>query len=155
MMKERMLTDKQKLQFGMEAMHFLFNMCDERVNDYSYITVDYARTKRNVIFTLCLLLCVESVLEENLRRQLILINLEAKDLATELWKEICVIFSDKDQVEEDASGNPILSVKCNDGNIIHFEKNETLLYKRVYSVASGQFESIYTIENATFPLLNW
>lgn len=183
-----------------------FNMCDERVNDYSYITVeddrnnlfeirrnfatiaeqqgfvnvisteymlreymsanpelftadakaipyitaDYARTKRNVILTLCLLLCVESVLEETLRRQLILINLEAKDLTTELWKEICVIFGDKDQVEEDAGGNPILSVQCNDGNVMHFEKNATLLYKRVYSVASGQFESIYTIENAAF-----
>ena len=115
-----------------------------------YITADYARTKRNVILTLCLLLCVDFVLEETLCRQLMLLNLETKDLSAVLWKEICQIFNDSDQVTQDEKGKLILAIKDNEGKIKYFEKDETILYKRTYSVVSGKFESVYTIENDEF-----
>ena len=115
-----------------------------------YITADYARTKRNVILTLCLLMCVDSVREDVVRRQMMLLGLDTKDLADELWKEICVIFCDQPQTEEDSRGNTILTIKRNDGRLLHLEKNDTILYKRAYSVESGKFESIYTIENEAF-----
>ena len=113
-----------------------------------YITADYARTKRNSILSLCLLLCIDSVKEETLLRQLTMINIEAKDLVAEMWKEICTIFG-SDTVT-DKQGNPILSVKNRDGKTISFEKNDTIIFRRQYSVESGQFESVYTIENADF-----
>ena len=181
-----------------------FNMCNERVNDYSYITVeddrnnlfetrrnfatiaeqqgfvnvisseymlreymsdnteiftadpkaipyitaDYARTKRNAILSLCLLLCIDSVKEEILHRQLSMINIDSKQPVTEMWKEICTIFG-SDNVT-DKYGNPILSVVNRDGKTVLFEKDSTILFKRQYSIESGKFESVYTIENEDF-----
>lgn len=113
-----------------------------------YITADYARTKRNAILSLCLLLCIDSVKEENLFRQLTILNLETKDPVAEMWREICTIFG-SDTIT-DKQGNPILTVKNRDGKDMSFEKNETVIFKRQYSVESGKFESVYTIENTDF-----
>ena len=113
-----------------------------------YITADYARTKRNAILSLCLLLCIDSVKEETLHRQMVMLNIDTKDPATEIWKEICVIFGD--EVVTDKQGNPILSVITREGKTVRFEKDSTILFKRAYSVESGKFESVYTIENADF-----
>lgn len=181
-----------------------FNMCDERVNDYSFITVeddrnnlfeirrnfatiaeqqgfvnvisseymlreymstntevftadakaipyitaDYARTKRNAILSMCLLLCIDSVTEEVLHRQMVMLNIDTNDPVTEIWKEICVIFGD--EAMTDKQGTPILSVKTREGKNVRFEKDSTILFKRAYSVESGKFESVYTIENTDF-----
>ena len=113
-----------------------------------YITADYARSKRNAILSLCLLLCIDSVKEETLRRQMVMLNLDTKDPAAEIWKEVCVIFGD--QALTDREGTPILSVNTVDGKNIRFEKASTILFKRAYDVESGKFESVYTIENAEF-----
>lgn len=115
-----------------------------------YIAADYARTKRNVILTLCLLLCVDSVKEDVIQRQLMMLNVDTKNLISGLWKEICVIFCERGQNDVDVYGTPILSVKMNNGKIISFSRDETILFKRMYSVESGQFESVYTIENKEF-----
>lgn len=113
-----------------------------------YITADYARTKRNAILSVCLLLCIDSVQEEALYRQMSMLNIETKDPAFEIWKEICVIFGEEDLV--DKKGNPVLSVKTADGTAVRFEKDTTILFKRLYSIESGKFESVYTIENRAF-----
>ena len=113
-----------------------------------YITADYARTKRNSILSLCLLLCIDSVKEEMLLRQLTMLNIEAADPVAEMWKEICIIFG-SDTVT-DKQDDPILSVKNRDGKPISFKKNETIIFRRQYSVESGKFESVYTIENTDF-----
>ena len=181
-----------------------FNMCDERVSDYSYITVeddrnnlfetrrnfatiaeqqgfvnvisseymlreymsdnmqlftadakaipyitaDYARTKRNAILSLCLLMCIDSVKEEALHRQMAMLNIETDSPVAEVWKEVCVIFGDEELA--DKKGTPILSVKTRDGKIARFERDATIIFKRAYNVESGRFESVYTIENADF-----
>ena len=119
------------------------------VKAIAYLTADYARTKRNVILTLCLLLCVDSVFEKHLQRQIMLLNIISDDAVSELWKEICIIFNDRDHADVDEDNNPILKV-TRDGKEIRFFKDKTILFKRIYSVESGQFESIYTIENPNF-----
>ncbi len=181
-----------------------FNMCDERVSDYSYITVeddrnnlfetrrnfatiaeaqgfvnvisseymlreymssntelftadakaipyitaDYARTKRNAILSLCLLLCIDSVQEVVLERQLLMLNLDTREPAAEIWKEVCLIFGQ--EALTDKKGTPILCVETREGKRICFERDTTILFKREYSVESGKFESVYTIENKNF-----
>lgn len=112
-----------------------------------YITADYARTKRNSILSLSLLLCIDSVKEETLLRQLTMLNIESNDPVSEMWKEICTIFG---STTTDKQGNPILSVKNRDGKSISFEKKETIIFKRQYSIETGKFESVYTIENIDF-----
>ena len=113
-----------------------------------YITADYARTKRNAILSLCLLLCIDSVPEDVLNRQMAVMNIETDDPVSEIWKEICVIFGHGQ--EQDRQGAPVLAVKTRDGRAIRFEKHETIQFKRAYSVESGKFESVYTIENSDF-----
>lgn len=113
-----------------------------------YMTADYAHTKRNSILSLCLLLCIDSVKEEDLLRQLALLSIDTKDPKTEIWKEISIIFG----VESftDQQGKQFLSVASPDGETVTFEKSETILYKRRYFIESGKFESVYTIENTDF-----
>ena len=113
-----------------------------------YITADYARTKRNAILSLCLLLSIDSVKEDALLRQLAMLNFEAKEPIPEVWKEVCAIFGSESVT--DKYGVPILSVKTHDGKSFTFERDETILFKRQYCVESGKFESVYTIENADF-----
>lgn len=113
-----------------------------------YITADYARTKRNAILSLCLLLCVDSVQEETLLRQLLMLNIDAKEPITAIWKEICTIFGTDSFT--DKQGKQMLSVKNCDGKTVVFEKDATILFRRAYCVESGKFESIYTIENEDF-----
>ena len=113
-----------------------------------YITADYARTKRNAILSLCLLLCIDSVQKEVLLRQLVMLNIDTQDPVSQIWKEVCTIFGEGN--ETDKLGCPILTVKTREGKTVRFEKDTTILYKRAYSVESGKFESIYTIENADF-----
>ncbi|MBE6941570.1 MAG: hypothetical protein E7455_04760 [Ruminococcaceae bacterium] len=113
-----------------------------------YITADYARTKRNAILSLCLRLCIDSVQEDVLHRQMVMLNIDTKDPISEIWKEVCVIFGE--ETRTDKQGNPVLAVKNADGNTVCFEKDSTILYKRAYCVESGKFESVYTIENVDF-----
>lgn len=113
-----------------------------------YITADYARTKRNAILSLCLLLCIDSVKEEALRRQMVMLNIDTKDPVAEIWKELCTIFGS--ETVSDKWGNPVLSAIDREGRTVQFEKDTTILFKRAYSVESGTFENIYTIENADF-----
>ncbi|MBE6810485.1 MAG: hypothetical protein E7521_05470 [Ruminococcaceae bacterium] len=113
-----------------------------------YITADYARTKRNAILSLCLLLCADSVLEEALHRQMVMLNIDTKDPVAKIWEEICLIFGEESHT--DKKGNPILTVKNRDGETISFEKDDTIIFKREYYVESGRFENIYTIDNEAF-----
>ena len=113
-----------------------------------YITADYARTKRNGILSLCLLLCADSVLEEALHRQMVMLNIDTKDPVSKIWEEICQIFGGES--DTDKKGNPILVVKNREGETITFEKDETIIFKREYCIDSGKFENIYTIENDAF-----
>ena len=115
-----------------------------------YITADYARTKRNSVLSMCLLLCIDSVKEEYLNRQMNMLNIDTEDPVAELWKEICVIFNIDGNIQCDRLGTPILKVKAYDGRTVTFEKDSTILFKRAYSVESGKFESVYTIENTNF-----
>lgn len=113
-----------------------------------YITADYARTKRNAILSMCLLLCIDTVKEEVLHRQMAMLNIDARDPVAEIWKEICVIFGTESVT--DKHGRPILQVRNADGTYLSFEQQSTILFKRAYSVESGKFESVYTIEDVAF-----
>ena len=113
-----------------------------------YITADFARSKRNAILSLCLRLCIDSVREEDLCRQMVLLNIDTNSPVEEIWKEVCTIFGTDDIA--DKKGNPVLSVKDRDGKRISFERDETILFKRAYNIEKGMFESVYTIENDAF-----
>lgn len=103
-----------------------------------YITADYARTRRNVVLSLCLLLCINSVKEDIVLRQLKILNIDTKDPISAIWQEICAVF-----------GNSTTDDKQN-GRLAVFDRDSTILFKREYCVESGKFENVYTIENTAF-----
>ncbi len=113
-----------------------------------YITADYARTKRNAILSLCLLMCIDSVKEDVLHRQMITLNIQTETPLTEIWKELCIIFGSDSTT--DKNGNPILLAMKPNGEKVLFEQDKTIQFKRAYSVESGKFESVYTIEDVDF-----
>ncbi len=116
-----------------------------------YITADYARTKRNSVLTLCLRLCVGNVSEKELKRQLMLIGLDNSDCAAVLWNELCALLSTNENMDHDKNGAPVLVIDYTGQNkTIKFFKSTTLIFKREYSVESGKFENVYTIENKEF-----
>ena len=116
-----------------------------------YITADYARTKRNSVLALCLLLCVGHVSEKDLKRKLLLMGVENDNCDEALWIEMCVLFSSGDSSKVDKNGNPVIVIDYIDQEKkLEFEKESTIIFKREYSVDSGKFENVYTIENKEF-----
>ena len=126
----------------------LFNVDPKAI---PYFSADYARTKRNVVLTICLNLCVTGVNEKELCRELLLIGIDSKDPGTDFWREVSLLFCNANDMATDKNGNTIISVlDKNSGKEFLFEKDATLCYVRRYSVDSGVFESIYSIENERF-----
>lgn len=115
-----------------------------------YLTADYARTKRNGILTLCLRLCVDGVPEEELCRELLLMGLDDKQPAQTLWQEMYSLFCGDTPAETERNGSPILRLTGKDQKERSFRRDSTLCYSRKYSIRSGKFESIYTIEDQAF-----
>ena len=116
-----------------------------------YITADYARTKRNSLLSLCLLLCVGKVAEKELKRKLMLIDIESDDFETALWNEMYTLFSGDEHSETDKNGNPVILIEVFEtGKIFRFEKESTIISKREYSVESGKFETMFNIEDKDF-----
>lgn len=116
-----------------------------------YITADYARTKRNSVLALCLLLCLGNVSENELKRKLMLMGIETEDCIDALWKEMCVLFSYNENNQVDKYGNPVIIIDYVDKKKnITFEKDSTVIFKREYSIDTGKFENVYTIENKAF-----
>lgn len=113
-----------------------------------YIAADFARTKRNAMLSLSLLLCIGAVRADELHRQMIVLNIDTKDPISEIWNELCTIFGKAPYA--DGFGDPILVATADSGKTIQFTKNDTIVYKRVYSIESGKFESVYTIESEAF-----
>lgn len=116
-----------------------------------YITADYARTKRNSLLSLCLLLCVGGVTEKDLKRNLRMIGLDTEDPSTALWNEMYSLFSGVEKCEIDKKGNPVIVIESfENGKIFRFEKESTVFLKREYTVESGKFENVFGIENKDF-----
>jgi hypothetical protein len=116
-----------------------------------YFTADYARTKRNVILTICLNLCVTGIKEKDLQRELLLIGIDSNDPSKDLWKEISLLFCNANNTVTDKNGNKIITITDKNSNKeLFFEKDITLNYVRKYSIDSGKFENIYSIEDKQF-----
>lgn len=114
-----------------------------------YMTADYARSKRNSVLSICLMLCVDTATEADLARHLILLNMDGKDPASLIWKEICNIFT-IDQSLVDSRGQSILCIYDDNHEKYYFKKEDTIIFKREYSIKTGKFESVYSIENENF-----
>lgn len=116
-----------------------------------YLAADFANTRRNAVLTLCLKLCVEGVSEAELKRALLLIGLENDDPETVLWREICTLFCGNQDGPVDKNGERIITLPPRtSAESVAFEKSATIHFCRRYSVDTGAFESVYTVEDPAF-----
>jgi len=115
-----------------------------------YIVADYAHTHRNVVYRLCLRLTAYPQVEEDIRGELALINVDlGEDLRESLWSQICKIAR--------ASGEPVLEERTHrelltlrkDGKQYTFN-SDVIREARKYSFKTGRMEMMYSIEDQRF-----
>lgn len=107
-----------------------------------YVTADYARTERNVALRLCLRLCSGLVPEQDIRRELMLLDVPAEEVREALWQLICRTCSDA--APEDVQQTPVLSCRGTDFS------SEILQKKDKFSLKTGKKETLYYISDRTF-----
>lgn len=113
-----------------------------------YIVADYAPTTRNVVLRLCLRMSAGQVSEEEIRRELMLADVDTTDLPVSLWHEICVCCRGVGSTAADKDGNELLVV---DGAGVHAVfAPETLRVKRKFSLEHGRMENLYFIADTKF-----
>ena len=113
-----------------------------------YIVADYAPTARNVVLRLCLRMSAGQVSEEEIRQELMLIDVDTTDLPASLWHEICTCCRGVGCTAADKDGNELLVVDCADVHAVFAP--ETLRVKRKFSLDSGKMENLYFITDAKF-----
>lgn len=112
------------------------------------IVADYAPTVRNVVLRLCLRMSTGTVSEEELRRELMLIDIPVRNLREDLWHEICSCCLGMGSGAVDRDGRELLVVNCSAEEIVF--RPDTLREKRRFSLDSGKMESLYYISDARF-----
>ena len=99
-----------------------------------YIVADYARTNRNVILRLLLMLAATGLTEKEIEKELSLMRLKTEDVKEELWSRIQEFY---------------LMEGIMAGREAQFDSSVIELEKR-FSVENGRYESIYRITDKKF-----
>ena len=113
-----------------------------------YIVADYAPTTRNVVLRLCLRMSAGQVSEEEIRQELMLIDVDTTDLPTSLWHEICTCCRGVGYTAAEKDGKELLVIDCAQVHAVFTP--ETLRIKRKFSLESGKMENLYFITDAKF-----
>ena len=113
-----------------------------------YITADYARTVRNVVLRLCLRMSCGLVSEDDIRRDLVMVDRNSGDPAESLWNEICATCSHMGSSDEAADGRKVL--RCRTENEDDIFTADVLVRKRRFNMDTGKMENMYTITNGRF-----
>ena len=127
----------------MAANDTIFNADSKAI---PYIVADYAGTERNIIYRLCLRLSSYQVLEDEIKRELSLIDMDTEDLASTIWQSICK-----------CSQNAGIATVDGDDEL-HIVKNgkeytfgpSVIDVKRKYSYRTGNIENMYSISDKRF-----
>jgi hypothetical protein len=113
-----------------------------------YIVADYAHTGRNVVLRTCLRMSAGAITEDELRKELMLIEADTAHLKESLWKQIVSCCQPVSQQKEDFHGNLLLTLTAH-GRSWDFTE-EVIQTKRKFSVASGQMETLYYLKDGNF-----
>ena len=113
-----------------------------------YIVADYARTRRNVAFRLCLRMSSGYLREEELKRELMLVHVDTDNLLDRLWDEICTWGRHVGKVGKDESGEVVLTRFAEKRSYVF--SRSVIQMKRRYSIETGRMETLYTIVGERF-----
>lgn len=138
------LSSDYLLRDYMEQNNTLFNADPKAI---PYIVADYAHTARNVLLRLCLRMSVGTVSEEDIHRELVLIDAPTDNLRESAWHQLCLHCCSKGSVKNGEHGE-VLTVLC-DGINVEFDSS-VLQSKRRYSIKSGRMEELFYITDYRF-----
>ena len=113
-----------------------------------YIVADYARTARNVVLRLCLRMSAGMVPEEELQRELMLIDADTEHPAESLWHQICAAGQPVGVTLRNKEGGELLRRVAGSKELLFGP--ETICCKRKFSMKSGQMENLYFISDPNF-----
>lgn len=113
-----------------------------------YITADYARTARNVVLRLCLRMSAGMVSEEEICRELTMIDRDTEKPVESLWQEICRNCGHMGKTEKDLDGRPMLRCHTSGKDVVF--TGDVLLSKRRFNMDTGRMETVYFIKDSDF-----
>ena len=111
-----------------------------------YIVADYAGTERNIIYRICLRLSSYMVPENEIARELSLIDMDTENIADTLWKSICKCSQSAGLA--DVNGEEELHTTKN-GKKYVFGPG-VIKFTRKYSFKTGELDNFYSIDNKEF-----
>ena len=129
----------------MTANDGLFNADSKAI---PYIVADYAHTMRNVVLRLCLRMCTGMVSEEEIKRELMLVDGDTEFVRQSLWHEICVCFEGRSRHEMNRINGETIVRKV--GSKEECFTIDTLLVRRKFSLDTGVMQNMYYISDSRF-----
>lgn len=121
-----------------------------------YIVADYARTDRNVILRLVLMMSTLPVAEEEIVKELSLIGIKVYDLKKQLWHEIYKCYADTRSIAS-LSSDYKQAVEETFTRSLDIESaaeavftSKILTCKERYNMRSGKMETVYSIVDPVF-----
>ncbi len=121
-----------------------------------YIVADYARTERNVILRLLLMMSTLPVAEETVRKELSLIGIKAFDIKKQLWYEIYKCYADTKAISElsddyreavDQAYSKKLDIE---GAAKEGFAPDLIICRERYNMSEGKMELVYSVVNPAF-----
>lgn len=113
-----------------------------------YLTADYARTVRNVVMRLCLRMSTGLVSEQEIARELVIIDRDASQPIETLWKEICINCGHTGAAMTDEFGRTVLHFHTQGEKAVF--NADVITLKRRFNMESGQMENMYYISSTRF-----
>ena len=138
------LTSEYLLKDYMSGNDSIFNADPKAI---PYITADYARTPRNVVLRLCLRMSIGLVAEDDICRDLVLIDRDPTNPIESLWNEICTNCGHMGSTDA-SDGRKVL--RCHTAGEDEVFNSDVLIRKRRFNMNSGKMENMYTITNGRF-----
>ncbi len=137
------ISSEYLLKDYMSANDTIFNADSKAI---PYIVADYAGTERNVIYRLCLRLSSYNVLEDEIARELSLIDMDTENIASTIWQSICKCSQNAGIATVD--GEDELHIMKNGREYVFGPS--VIDVQRKYSYKTGNIENMYSISDKRF-----
>ncbi|MEE1011862.1 MAG: hypothetical protein U0L11_07505 [Acutalibacteraceae bacterium] len=114
-----------------------------------YIVADYARTERNVILRLVLMMSTFTVSRESIIKEFSLIGIEVYNLTKQLWYEIYKCYADTGAIASLPSDYKEAVEEAYTRSVNGFTA-KVLVCKEKYNMRYGKMETVYSVEDSEF-----
>ena len=138
------ISSEYLLREYMAGNEVLFNTDPKAI---PYFAADYARTRRNIILKICLRMCLMGIEEEELQKELLVLDIQNEDPIPVIWEEMCHIFCNEEEPLLDENGIRMIQGPTRK---VLFARDKTLEKVRKYTVEKGKFETFYVISDERF-----